>query len=69
MKKKYYLNFIDLSEDAQDRLLQDARDDLIEEYGENVLKEEAENMNIDYETYITERAERHMYSFDFVFNI
>lgn len=69
MKGYYYLNFSDLNEEAQSQLLQDARDDLIEEYGEDVLKEEANNMNISYDTLLTERAESHMYSFDFVFNI
>lgn len=69
MNGYYYLNFSDLNEESQNQLLQDTKDDLIEEYGEDLLKEEAENMNIDYETLITEKVERHMYSFNFVFNI
>ena len=37
--------------------------------GKEVLKADAKAMNIDYETYITEKAERHMYNFDFIFHV
>mgnify|MGYP000894293486 FL=1 len=69
MKGYYYLNFSDLSEEAQEQLLRDAIEDLIEEEGLENLREEASVMNIDFDTFIRERAERHMYSFNFVFNI
>lgn len=69
MKGYYYLNFSDLSEDAQSRLIQDSIEDLEGEYGKTILEQEAQEMNIDYDTFIIERAERHMCSFDFIFNI
>lgn len=69
MKGYYYLNFSNLNEETQQQILEDAKDDLIEEYGEETLQEEADDMNIDIDTYLTEKAERHMYSFDFVFNV
>lgn len=69
MKGYYYLNFSNLNEETQQQILRDAKDDLIEEYGEETLQKEADDMNIDIDTYLIERAERHMYSFDFVFNL
>lgn len=69
MKGYYYLNFSDLSEEAQNQLMEDSKDDLLDEDGEDTIREEAKQMNIDYETLLQERAERHMNSFDFVFNV
>lgn len=37
--------------------------------GREILEADAKAMNIDYETYITEKAERHLYNFDFIFII
>lgn len=65
----YYLNFSDLKEEAQEQLIQDAIDDLEERDGIEELQQEAEEMNVDYDTFIREKAERHIYNFDFVFNI
>lgn len=65
----YYLNFSDLNEDAQTRLIQDAIDDLEERDGREELEREAKEMSIDYDTFIEERAERHIYNFDYVFNV
>lgn len=58
-----------MNNEAQEELLNNAIEDLINTYGEEELREEAEDMNIDYWTFIREKAESHMYSFDFVFNI
>ena len=52
MKGYYYLNFSDLSEEAQEQLLRDAIEDLIEEEGLENLREEARMMNIDFDTFI-----------------
>lgn len=65
----YYLNFSDLNEETQARLIQEAIDDLEERDGKEELEQEAKEMNIDYDTFIEERAERHIYNFDYVFNI
>ena len=65
----YYLNFSNLNKETQDIIIQDAIHDLEVIEGKEVLKVEAETMGIDYETYVTEKAERHVYSFKFVFNM
>lgn len=66
----YYLNFNNLNEETQDIIMQDAIDDLEMIEGKEVLKVEAETMGIDYETYIEEKADRHLYyNFDFIFNV
>ena len=69
MKGYYYLNFSNLNEETQDIIVQDAIHDLEITEGKETLEAEAEDMGIDYDTFITEKAERHMHSFDFVFNI
>jgi len=69
MKGYYYLNFNDLSREAQEQLIRDAIEDLIEKEGLETLQEEARLMNIDFDTFITERAQRHMHTFNFVFNV
>lgn len=65
----YYLNFSNLNEEAQNQLICDAESDYLETIGEEELRQEAENMNIDFESLLRERAERHMYNFDFIFNV
>lgn len=65
--KKYYLNFSNLNEETQDIIMQKAIDDLEMTEGKEVLKAEAKAMNIDYETYIEEKADEHLYNFDFIF--
>lgn len=65
----YYLNINDLNEEAQQRLIEDAIADLEERDGIEELQQEAKEMNIDYDVFIREMAERHIYNFNFVFNV
>ena len=65
----YYLNFSNLNKETQDIIIQDTIHDLEVTEGKEVLEADAKAMNIDYETYITEKAERHLYNFDFIFRI
>ena len=65
----YYLNFNNLNEETQDIIMQDTIHDLEVTEGKEILETDAKAMNIDYETYITEKAERHLYNFDFIFNV
>ncbi|HHX79108.1 MAG TPA: hypothetical protein GX695_05105 [Acholeplasmataceae bacterium] len=67
--EKYYLNFSNLNEETQDIIMQDVIHDLEVTEGKEILEADAKTMNIDYETYITEKAERHLYNFDFIFNV
>ncbi|PAV30222.1 hypothetical protein CIL05_07075 [Virgibacillus profundi] len=69
MKEKYYLNFNDLNEEVQERIVQDAIIDLEDEQDKEELQEEAALMNMDYDEFITEKAERYMINFDFEFNV
>lgn len=63
----YYLNFTDLSEEAQEEMIEEAVEDL-EKDGNKDLEKEAELMKLNYDVFIRERAESHMRTFDFVFN-
>lgn len=65
MNGYYYLNFSDLSEEAQQQLFEDAKADL----DQDELKEEAEQMNISFDTLLGERAQQHIYTFNYVFNV
>lgn len=68
MRGNYYLNFNDLSEEAQQELIQEAKDDL-EETQKSELEALARGLGIPYEQLLHEQAERHIYSFNYVFNV
>ena len=63
-----YLNFTDLNEEAQQRLLSMSKREIEEDYGE-YLKIFAHEHNLDYDTLLYEKAERNLQNYNFVFNI
>jgi cell division protein FtsL len=69
MKSIYYLNFTDLSKETQNYLIQKSIKDLEEKYGKKNLEKEAQEINLSYNDFIMEKAEEHIYSFNFRFNI
>ena len=69
MSRMCYLTFSDLNDEAQSRVMEFSKEELIYEEGEEVLRREAKEMNIDYDQYLGERAERNLYSLDVEFNI
>ncbi|MAY88592.1 MAG: hypothetical protein CML02_17955 [Pseudooceanicola sp.] len=63
-----YLNFTDLSEETQNRLLEDSKKEVERKFGDDIRKYVKENY-ISFETMIEEEAIRNLYSYTFVFNI
>ena len=63
-----YLNFTDLSEEAQNRLLENSKKDVERKFGDAIRKYVKENHNC-FETMNEEEAIRNLYSYKFVFNI
>ncbi len=62
-----YLNFTDLSEEAQNRLLETSKADVQRKFGDNIRKYVKENYGC-FETMIEEEALRNLYSYTYVFN-
>ena len=63
-----YLNFTDLSEETQNRLLETSKEDVQRKFGEAIRKYVNENHTC-FETMIEEEALRNLYSYKYVFNI
>jgi len=63
-----YLNFTDLSEEAQNRLLENSKKDVERQFGDAIRKYVKEN-NICFETMIEEETLRNLFSYTYVFNI
>ena len=63
-----YLNFTNLSEEAQNWFLENPKKDVKWKFGEDIRKYVRENY-ICFETMIAEEALRNLYSYTFVFNI
>ena len=63
-----YLNFTDLSEEAQNRLLENSKKDVERKFGDAIRKFVKENHSC-FEKMIEEEAIRNLYSYKFVFNI
>jgi hypothetical protein len=63
-----YLNFTDLSEATQNRLLEDSKKDVKQKFGDSIRKYVEENYTC-FETMIEEEALRNLYSYTYVFNI
>ena len=63
-----YLNFTDLSEEAQNRLLETSKEDVKRKFGDSIRKYVDENYGC-FETMIEEEAMRNLYSYTYVFNI
>lgn len=63
-----YLNFTDLSEEAQIRLLEDSKREVEQKFGDDIRKYVKANYT-SFETMIEEEALRNLYSYTYVFNI
>ena len=63
-----YLNFTDLSKEAQNRLLENSKKDVERIFGDAIRKYVKENY-ICFETVIEEEALRNLYSYTYVFNV
>ncbi len=63
-----YLNFSDLSEEAQTRLLENSKKDVERKSGDDIRKYVRENYTC-FETMVEEEALRNLYSYTFIFNI
>tara|TARA_R110002033_G_scaffold59560_1_gene109475 strand:+ start:828 stop:1025 length:198 start_codon:yes stop_codon:yes gene_type:complete len=62
-----YLNFTDLSEEAQNRLLENSKKDVERKFGDDIRKYVKENYTC-FETMIEEEAMRNLYSYIYIFN-
>jgi hypothetical protein len=63
-----YLNFTDLNEETQNRLLEASKKDVERKFGDDIRKYVKENY-INLETILEEEAMRNLYSYTFIFNI
>ncbi|HEX9827737.1 MAG TPA: hypothetical protein VGA80_14145 [Flavobacteriaceae bacterium] len=63
-----YLNYTDLNEEAQERLLQNSKRDVEQKFGDDI-KTYAQAHHINYDTMLEEEALRNLYTYQFVFNI
>ena len=63
-----YLNFTDLSEETQERLLADSKEDVKRKYGKDLM-DYATKHHVNLEMILDEEAIRNLYSYAFVFNI
>lgn len=66
MKRWFYLNFTDLSEETQEEIMDIARQNVLEEDKEEIIEMYGEDR---LEEIVRERAERELYNMDFVFNV
>ncbi|MDO1501707.1 hypothetical protein Q2T40_16350 [Winogradskyella maritima] len=63
-----YLNFTDLSEETQERLLANSKADVKQKYGKDLM-DYATKYNTNLDKMLDEEAMRNLYSYNFVFNI
>lgn len=63
-----HLNFTDLSEEAQERLLASSKEDVKKKYGKDLM-DYATQHNTNLDKMLDEEAMRNLYSYNFVFNI
>ncbi|RXJ45710.1 hypothetical protein [Gelidibacter gilvus] len=63
-----YLNFTNLSEEAQNRLLEISKKDVERKFGDSIRQYVRENYTC-FETTTEEEALRNLYSYTFKFNI
>jgi len=63
-----YINFTDLSEETQNRLLENSKKDVERQFGDSIRKYVKENHTC-FETMIEEETLRNLYSYTYVFNI
>lgn len=63
-----YLNFTDLNEEAQKRLVAASKEDVKRKYGKDLM-DYACNHHLNLDTILEEEAIRNLYSYTFIFNI
>ncbi|HCO85850.1 MAG TPA: hypothetical protein DIT95_20305 [Arenibacter sp.] len=63
-----YLNFTDLSEEAQERLIANSKEDVKKKYGKDLMDYAAKHHN-NLDRMLDEEALRNLYSYTYVFNI
>lgn len=63
-----YLNYTNLDEDTQERLIASSREDIEQQFGEK-LKTYAKQHHLNYKTLLQEEAIRNLYNYSYVFNI
>ncbi len=63
-----YLNFTDLSEETQERLLANSKADVKQKYGKDLMDHATEH-STNLDKMLDEEAMRNLYSYNFVFNI
>lgn len=63
-----YLNFTNLDEETQERLLQESREDILSRNGKQ-LKQYAKENDCNFEQLLYEETVRNLYSYDYIFNI
>ena len=63
-----YLNFTDLSEETQERLLADSKEDVKRKYGKDLM-DYASKHHTNLDKMLDEEAIRNLYSYTFEFNI
>ena len=63
-----YLNYNNLDEETQQRLLETSKEDIKSRNGEDLKTYAIEN-HIEYETILYEEAVKNLYSYKYVFNV
>jgi hypothetical protein len=63
-----YLNYTNLNEETQERLLQASKKDVEQQFGK-AIKEYASKHYLNYNEMLEEEATRNLYNYRFVFNI
>lgn len=63
-----HLNFTDLNEEAQERLLANSKEDIKKKYGKDLL-DYATKHNTNLDQMLDEEALRNLYFYTYVFNI
>lgn len=63
-----YLNFLDLNQETQERLLESSKKDVEQKFGDDIRKYAKEHCT-NFDVMIEEEALRNLYSYTYVFNI
>lgn len=63
-----YLNYNNLDDETQERLLSTSKDDVESKYGDDLKAYAIEN-HMDYDTILYEEAIKNLYNYQFIFNM
>ena len=63
-----YLNFTDLNEETQERLIANSKEEVMEKYGKDIM-DYATKHNTNLDKMLDEEALRNLYSYKYIFNI